>query len=526
MKIFRCDQIKDIDNYTVKHEPVSSADLMERAAGELYNWIKNRFGRSQKFSIFAGPGNNGGDGLVLARMLAVNRYDVKVYYIQFTEKQSGDWEFNAQRLKTETQVGLNIIENIDDIPNISSKEVIVDAIFGSGLARPVEGLPAEVIKKINMSGAKIVSIDIPSGLFGEDNITNNYENIVRANFTLSFQFPKLSFMFAENAHFTGKWEVLNIGLNSGVISSTFSPYTFIENPDIVPLLKTRSQFDHKGNFGHGLLVSGSCGKMGAAILGAKAALRTGIGLITCHIPACGNIIVQSSLPEAMVRMDNDEFHLSEVGITDIFNAVGVGPGIGTEQDSQKALFRLLSECRKPMVIDADALNILSLNKEWLSLLPEGTILTPHLKEFERLTGKTDSGFDRLSRQEEFSKKNNCIVVLKGAHTSITTPEGKVMFNSTGNPGMAKGGSGDVLTGIILSLLAQGYTPENASVTGVYLHGMAGDIASEELCYESIIASDIIDCIGKAFNEIRLNGTRAKGLKGEEEKRRNELRDTP
>jgi ADP-dependent NAD(P)H-hydrate dehydratase / NAD(P)H-hydrate epimerase len=520
MKIFRCDQIKDIDEYTIKQEPVSSIDLMERAAGELYKWIKDKFSRSDKFTIFVGPGNNGGDGLVLARMLADNRYDVKIFYIQFTKKTSDNWEVNAHRLKTETQVRLYIIESTDDMPKISSEDIIIDAIFGSGLAHPVEGLAADLIRKINMSGAKIISIDMPSGLFGEDNSANNYENIVKADFTLSFQFPKLSFMFSENANYAGNWEVLNIGLNSSVISSTFTPYIFIENPDIVNLLKTRSQFDHKGNFGHGLLVSGSLGKMGAAVMGAEAALRTGIGLITCHIPSFGSIIVQSSLPEAMLLLDKSLNQISEVGKTDIFNAVGVGPGISTEPQSQIALFSLLSECKKPMVIDADALNILSLNKEWLSLLHEGTILTPHLKEFERLAGKTDAGFDRMKRQIEFSKENNCIVVLKGAHTSVTTPEGKVMFNSTGNPGMAKGGSGDVLTGIILSLLAQGYTPENAAVTGVYLHGLAGDIAVNEFSIESIIASDIINCIGKAFNYIRHNGARVKRRGGELENGRN------
>jgi NAD(P)H-hydrate epimerase len=242
--------------------------------------------------------------------------------------------------------------------------------------------------------------------------------------------------------------------------------------------------------------------MGAAVLGAGAALRTGIGLITCHIPSCGSLIMQSALPEAMVKMDKSEEYISDIGNTDSYSAVGVGPGLGTEPKSQKALHNLLPECKKPMVIDADAINILSLNKKWLSLLPAGTVLTPHPKEFERLAGKTDDGFARLKRQIEFSKDHNCIVVIKGAHTSVTTPEGKVLFNSTGNPGMATGGSGDVLTGIILSLLAQGYTSENAAVLGVYLHGIAGDIAAGESCYESIIASDIIISIGKAFNKIR------------------------
>ncbi|MDP3002314.1 MAG: NAD(P)H-hydrate dehydratase [Bacteroidales bacterium] len=502
MKIFSCEQIKEIDEYTIQHEPIASIDLMERAAGQLLKWYLARFERSRRIFIFAGPGNNGGDGLALARMLAANRYDAEVHYVKFTEKTSNDWEINRQRLETETTVPLNYLTSSDQFPVISSGDLIIDAIFGSGLSRPVEGLPGDVIKQINRVDATVISIDIPSGLFGEDNSKNSYDTIVKADYILSFHFPKLSFMFAENAPYVGEWFVLQIGLNSNAIRNTLSPYALSGNNDVAPLLKKRNQFDHKGNFGHGLLVSGSSGKMGAAVLGAGAALRTGIGLITCHIPSCGNLIIQSALPEAMMTVDKSEKYISDIGNTDSFSAVGIGPGLGTEPVSQKALHNLLSECKKPMVIDADALNILSLNKKWFSLLPTGTILTPHPKEFERLAGKTDSGFARLKRQIQFSEENKCIVVLKGAHTSVTTPEGKVMFNSTGNPGMATGGSGDVLTGIILSLLAQGYAPENAAVLGVYLHGMAGDMAAGESCYESIIASDIIKCIGKAFNKIR------------------------
>ena len=502
MKIFRCEQIKEIDEYTIQHEPIASIDLMERAAGQLLRWYLARFERSRRIFIFAGPGNNGGDGLALARMLAANRYDAEVHYVKFTEKTSNDWEINRQRLEKGTTVPLNYLTGVDQFPIISSGDLVIDAIFGSGLSRPVEGLPGEVIKQINRVDATVISIDIPSGLFGEDNSKNSYDTVVKADYTLSFHFPKLSFMFAENAPYVGEWFVLQIGLNSNAIRNTLSPYALSGNSDVAPLLKKRNQFDHKGNFGHGLLVSGSSGKMGAAVLGAEAALRTGIGLITCHIPSCGNLIIQSALPEAMVTVDKSEKYISDIGNTDSFNAVGIGPGLGTEPESQKALQNLLSECKKPMVIDADALNILSLNKKWFSLLPTGTILTPHPKEFERLAGKTDNGFARLKRQIEFSEENKCIVVLKGAHSSVTTPEGKVMFNSTGNPGMATGGSGDVLTGIILSLLAQGYAPENAAVLGVYLHGMAGDLAAGESCYESIIASDIINCIGKAFNKIR------------------------
>ncbi|HUX57879.1 MAG TPA: NAD(P)H-hydrate dehydratase [Bacteroidales bacterium] len=504
MKIFRCDQIKKIDEYTIKHEPIASIDLMERAAGQLFKWITNRFGRTERIIIFAGPGNNGGDGIALARMLVADRYDTEIHYVRFADKTSVDWEINRKRLESETNLKLNYLISADHFPVISSGDIIIDAILGSGLTRPVEGLPREIIEQINNVDATIISIDVPSGLFGEDNSKNIYDSVVKADFTLSFQFPKLSFLFAENGCFVGDWVVLPIGLNANAIISTNSPYSFIGKVDVAPLLMIRNKFDHKGNFGHGLLIAGSSGKMGAAVLCAGAALRTGIGLITCHIPSCGDSILQSAQPEAMVKMDISDKYISDAGGTGSFSAIGLGPGIGTMTETQKAVQGLLSECKKPMVIDADALNILSLNPEWLSLLPAGTILTPHPKEFERLAGKADNGFLRLEMQINFSKRYNCIVVLKGAHTSVTTPEGKVMFNSTGNPGMATAGSGDVLTGIILSLLAQGYRPENAALLGVYLHGLAGDIASRGLCYESIIASDIIKSIGKAFNSIRDN----------------------
>jgi NAD(P)H-hydrate epimerase len=502
MKLFRSDQIKQIDERTIEDEPITSIDLMERAAGQVFRWYIQRFERTRRIFIFAGPGNNGGDGLALARMLASNRYETEVHYVEFTEKTSDDWKKNLNRLKSETQVPLYYLKDIDRFPVISSGDVIIDAVFGSGLTRRVEGLAADVIKHINSSDATIISIDIPSGMFGEDNTGNDYSSVVIADYTVSFHFPKLSFMFAENARCLGEWEVLPIGLSPNAIRNIYSSYIFLEKSDITPLLKKRNKFDHKGIFGHGLLIAGSFGKMGAALLGGKAALRTGIGLITCHIPLSGVVIIQSALPEAMTEPDKDEKHLSETGNTDSFSAVGIGPGIGTEPVSQKALHQLLNDCKKPMVIDADALNILSLNKEWLSLLPEGTILTPHPKEFERIAGKAENSYQRLMKQIELSEKHKCIIVLKGANTSVTTPEGKVYFNSTGNPGMATAGSGDVLTGIILSLLAQGYTPENAAVLGVYLHGLAGDFAADSLSYESIIATDIIKNLFNAFNKIR------------------------
>jgi ADP-dependent NAD(P)H-hydrate dehydratase / NAD(P)H-hydrate epimerase len=502
MKIFSSKQIRQIDDYTIEHEPVSSAGLMERASLELFRWIENASVKQRRILVFSGPGNNGGDGLALARMLASARYDVEAFYVCFTENSSADWETNRQRLENETSVSLKKITEVSQFPVIYDTDIIVDAIFGSGLSRPAEGLSAEIIERINSCGATIISVDIPSGLFGEDNSNNSYPAIVRADFTLSFQFPKLAFMFADNENYTGAWAVLPIGLSENKIGNTSSPFLYMESNDIRPLLKTRSRFDHKGSFGHALLVSGSYGKMGSAVLAAEAALRTGTGLITCHIPACGYSIIQGSFPEAMVISDNCDKFISEIGTTANFSAAGIGPGLGTDNVTQEALHSFLLECRKPLVIDADALNILSMNREWLSLLQPQTILTPHPKEFERLAGRSEDGYSRLMCQIRFAGDHNCIVVLKGANTSIAFPDGRVWFNSTGNPGMATGGSGDVLTGIILSLLSQGYSPQDAAVSGVFIHGLAGDIAAGESCFESVIASDIIKYIGNAFNKIR------------------------
>ena len=502
MKIYSTRQIKELDDLTIRNEPIASADLMERAADQLLRWYVRNFDRSRRVIIIAGPGNNGGDGLALARLLSVNRFNTEVFFVKVSGNTSDDWNNNYQRLEKETTVLFNTIESIEHFPFISSDDIVIDAIFGSGLTRPPEGLAGLLIKKLNQTGSVVISIDIPSGLFGEDNSSNNPDYIVHADFTLSFEFPKLCFMFAENAMFTGNWQILPIGLSSNAIRNTTTPYYFLENDYIFSLLKERKKFDHKGKYGHGLLIAGSYGKMGASVLGARAALKTGIGLITCHVPGCGYQVIQTTVPEAMARVDKNETYTSDIETIDPFDVVGIGPGIGTDPVTQNAFHTLLMDSGKPMVIDADGINILGLNKDWLSELHGETILTPHIREFERISEKTENSYARLEKQVEFASKYNCIVVLKGACTSIATPQGNVFFNSTGNPGMATAGSGDVLTGMILSLLAQGYSPENASVIGVYLHGLAGDIAASKLGYESIIATDIIDNIGNAFLKVK------------------------
>jgi len=502
MKIFTTEQIRKIDEYTIKNEPIASIDLMERAAKACCNWITDHFTKDTFFYLFAGPGNNGGDTFALARLLLNNGYNnIKVYYLN-TGKLSADCELNKKRLENLKSDIIYKIETEKDLPVICENSIIIDGLFGSGLNRPLENLPAYIVNYLNNLKCKIISIDIPSGLFGEDNTYNKKENIIKATWTLTFQFPKLSFFFAENEIFTGKWNVLDIGLHKEIINETFTPYYYIELKDIKNLIKTRSKFSHKGNFGHSLIIAGSYGMSGAAILAAKACLRSGSGLVTVHVPKICYSILQTTVPEAILSIDKSSKFFSKIPQLLKYNAIGIGPGIGTSKKTQKAFKKLLSKINVPLVIDADGINILSNNKNWLHLLPENTILTPHPGEFDRLTLRHTSGYERHKMQLELSQKHKIIIILKGAYTSITTPDGKCYFNSTGNPGMATGGSGDVLTGILTGLLAQKYAPLDVALIGTFLHGLAGDLSLKEESLESLISSDIIKNIGKAFNLIK------------------------
>lgn len=499
MKIFRTDQIKSIDRFTIINEPISSIDFMERAAGKVFEWFISGNFHNRRVIIVAGPGNNGGDGLALARMLATANYSCEVWSVDTGRNNSGDWLINRNRLSDSGSVKVLTIADPKDIPAIPADSIIIDALFGTGLSKPVEGLAKEVIRSVNRSRAQVISIDIPSGLSGEDNSHNDPENIIKANHTLSFQFPKLAFMFPENERYTGEWTLLPIGLHPEAVTHTPSPFNYLGAGDISAIIKKPSRFAHKGTFGHGLLIGGSKGKMGSIVLASSAALRTGAGLVTCQIPSCGNIILQTAVPEVMTVCDPAEEHITLLNEKGNYDAVAVGPGLGTHPDTQKAFISFIEKCSKPLVIDADGLNILALNRDCLKRIPEGTVLTPHPGEFERLAGKTSSGYERLLRQIDMARDLKCIIVLKGANTSVATPDGQVYFNSTGNPGMATAGSGDTLTGMILAFLAQGYTPGDAARAGVFLHGLAGDLAARSNSERSLIASDIIKHIGEAFN---------------------------
>jgi len=501
MKIFKADQVPFLDRSTIESEGINPIDLMERASGCVTDWIVNHY-QPLEVAVFAGPGNNGGDALAVARLLILQGFNVTLFIPSSEQKYSDCFKINLNRLADLTEVvALDWKEN-GPLPDLAKYQLIIDGLFGSGLSRFLSGYPSELVKHLNQSNIPIVSIDIPSGLMSEPDGFVLSESIITSTYTLTFEFPKLSFFFETSAPYVGRWEILSIGIDSKAKELSETTWNYSDRNYISSIIHDRPKFSHKGTFGHALLVAGSKGKMGAAILAARASLRSGVGLLTAHLPFCGNEIMHTSVPEAMVRADNGEFAVTNIPVSDAIKAIGIGPGIGTSKETANALKELLLSCDVPMVLDADALNILSENAELLALLPKNTILTPHPKELERLVGKSTSAFERLKLATGFAQKYQVYVILKGAHTAILLPDGQCWFNSTGNSGMATAGSGDVLTGILLGLITQGYTHQDACLLGVYLHGLSGDLALEKESEESLIAGDLIENLGKAFMALK------------------------
>lgn len=496
MKILKADQVRSWDQYTIEHEPIASIDLMERAATKCFEWLDNNGWLVHSFAIFCGKGNNGGDGLAISRMLAVRGCKVSVYILEFGHKGTEDFQTNLAKLHQHPSIDIHYIQDENNFHSLPKETVIIDALFGSGLTRPLEGVTAALVDHINNSGNTIIAIDVPSGMSVDQSSKGN--KIVKANYTLSFQCYKLAFLVAENAAFIGDVVILDIGLLSEFHASLETDLKLIDRSFIRSIYKPRNRFAHKGNFGHAIIIAGSYGKIGAAVLASKACLRSGVGLLSCFVPKCGYDILQTAIPEAMVMTDANSSIITKIDEDVLkYNSIGIGPGLGTASETRTAFKELLTAYKRPIVLDADALNGLSMEKT-LPSLPPGSVLTPHPKEFERLFGESKNDFERIGKALRHAKLLNCTIVLKGHHTFIATTSGKGYFNNTGNAGMATAGSGDVLTGMITSLLAQGYSSEDASILAVYLHGLAGDIAANEFSKEAMIAGDIIDSIGKAF----------------------------
>jgi hydroxyethylthiazole kinase-like uncharacterized protein yjeF len=470
---------------------------MERAAAACVEWISRQGLHQSTFRIFCGKGNNGGDGLAIGRMLLEQQYSCIFYILESGKAGSPDFQVNLQRLHDLPHSDIHFLQNKESFPPIQPGEVVIDALFGSGLNKPLEGLAADLVSHLNTVEAIKISIDLPSGLFCDQ--SSRGFPILAADYTLTFQCYKTAFFLAENAPFTGQVLVLNIGLHPAFLENFVPKQIFVVDALVKKIYQPRKPFAHKGNFGHALLVAGSLGKMGAALLAARACLRSGVGLLTCHVPGCGYTIMQTAVPEAMVLTDQEQSMVSTLpSEAEKYHVIGIGPGIGTAETTRTLISFLVRRYTRPLVIDADGLNGIAMQPELIRQLPANSILTPHPKEFERLFGEQSNDFMRLETARRKSMELNIIIVLKGKYTLIASPDGNCYFNSTGNAGLAKGGTGDVLTGVITALVAQGYPPLSAAILGVYLHGLAGDFAAHEKSKEAMTAGDVIEHLPDAF----------------------------
>ena len=502
MKIFSSTQIHELDKYTIDHEPIKSIDLMERAASRIVAEIRHLCTAYNTIVVFAGPGNNGGDALAVARILASEGLKVKAWLFNTTGRLSADCKTNRDRLTGMKELdSFTMVIDEFDPPTLDASTLVIDGLFGVGLNKPLTGGYASLVKYINASPSKVVSIDMPSGLMSESNEYNVRSNIIRADVTVTIQQPKLSFLFAENQQFIGELKVVDINISKEGMAQVDAHVTILEEDDVRCRMRQRDDFAHKGTMGHALIIAGSRGMAGAAMLATKACLRSGVGKVTVHTPAANIIPLQIGVPEAILDIDPDNCFFTEAVSTDRFQAMGIGPGLGNNENSAITMIGQLRRAQCPIVIDADAINILAIHKAWMQQLPAGCILTPHIGEFERLEGASSDSYDRLSKAIILADRQQAYIVLKGHNTAIVTPGGRIMFCPTGNSGMATAGSGDVLTGVITALLARGYAQADACLVGTYLHGLAGDIAAKKFGKESLMASDIIDALPEAFMRV-------------------------
>lgn len=499
MKIFSSQTIKEIDKATCEAQGIDSLELMERAASAVCYEIVARFNPNQRIVVMAGPGNNGGDGLAVARMLFEQGYrKLEVFLFNVMGKLSHDCFEEKNRLTALEGVDFTEVTHDFQPPDLSEGDVVIDALFGSGLKGPLQKGFLTLVKYINDSGAFVVSIDVPSGLRGEWNENVSRRDMVHSNLTLTFQYPRLSFFFEENEQVLGDWKILDIELTDNKLVSDF---ILVEERDVRPLLAKRGNFTNKRDFGSVLIFAGSAGMSGAAALSSRGALRSGAGLCTVHGPRVSMQVVQTVIPESMFEPDRAENFISDMTVYHDHQAVVVGPGIGQDVKTMDALESLLKKYKKPLIVDADALNCMARRPHLLSLLPNQSIITPHIGEFDRLFGEHANNEERLKKAIDMSKYYNIIIVLKGHFTATIRPTGRVFINSTGNPGMATPGSGDVLAGVIAAFLAQGLRPEQAASVGAFIHGMAGDLAVEKTGMYGLLASEIADHCGLAIRDV-------------------------
>ncbi|MCA9383351.1 NAD(P)H-hydrate dehydratase [Candidatus Dojkabacteria bacterium] len=499
MKILSAQQLRELEQATLNNQPISNVDLMERVGKAFVSWFTEVIQSNSSIAILVGKGNNGGDGLVIARLLRNKGYQVEVHIIEHREKASDAFVTNLNRIEEETDIYIGHVQDIQHLVDLSDY-IVIDAMLGMGINKPLVGLLKSIVEQVNKNVTELViSVDMPTGLVDD----GKTELAVEADFTFSYEVPKISFMLAENYRYVGEWLCRSIQLDADTLESLEAKYIYLEEEFVSEIygLYPRGKFDHKGMFGHCLIVAGSIGMIGSSILTAKSCLKSGAGLVTVHLPSLGYIPMQTSLPDVIVSSDHSQTNISKIPLDQKYNVICVGPGLGKEVETKRALLDTIKHAQVPLVLDADALNIMATEKDWIDYLPKYSVLTPHMKEFKRLFGDLGEGVERIEQLRHIAAERQIYICLKGAHTAVATPEGVIYFNDTGNPGMAVGGSGDVLAGVISSLIAQEWKISHAVLFGVYLHGLAGDLCAYDMSEEGVTASDIINYLPDAFLEL-------------------------
>ncbi|MCM1484110.1 MAG: NAD(P)H-hydrate dehydratase [Muribaculaceae bacterium] len=503
MKIFTIDDIRSIERLTAETQAIGEYDLVLRMAEGASGEIVSRWRPSRRTVVFAGPGNNGADALAVTRLLMDQGFRPSVYLFNISGHKINDV---CKRLRDELlaaypDTDFTEVVEFFRMPELTDQTLVIDGLFGSGLREPLEGGFQVLVRNINESGAAVVSLDVPSGMFPDWNPHSISRNIIHARLTLAAQFPHPAFFFKENHILTGEWKLIDIGLSAEAIHRTGTRYHLVEFAEVKRLLRPRDKFASKADYGHVALMAGSMGMTGAAIMAAEGAIRAGAGKVTVHGPKCGCQVAQTRLPEAMYDCDNGADVITDMAPDRKYDALAIGPGIGTAPATIDALERLLMTASQPLILDADALNCISRRPTLLNHIPQLSIITPHAGEFDRLFGKHASEESRLHKAVEMSRHYNLLIVLKGHYTALVRPDGKIYFNSSGTPALATPGSGDVLTGIIAGLMSQHYKPEVSALIGVYIHGLAGEIAARTHGQYGVMASDISASVGMAIKEI-------------------------
>ena len=503
MKLFTNDEIRAIERYTIEQEGVSLAELIERVAEGVTDEVCARWRSDKPTIIFAGPGNNGADALATGRLLCHHGFRPEIYLFNIGgNKLSADCAAQRDRLLAEhPDVMFTEVTKSFNMPQLHANYLVIDGLFGSGLNEELKGGFKVLVQNVNDEKATVVSIDLPSGMFGDWNPHIVNRDTVHATLTLAIQFPRLCFFIPDNAELIGEWKVIDIGLSEQAISQSPVNFCLVEKRDVRHRLHHRKEFCSKADFGSAILYAGSYGMMGAAVLSASGALRAGLGKLTVCAPKCGYTILQTSVPEAMYHYNRGEMNIVDIRPERSFSAIGVGPGIGTHELTVMALEDFLASINQPVVLDADALNCIAIKPSMLNTIPVLSVLTPHAGEFDRMFGPQTSGEARLRTAIEKAKYYNIFIILKGHYTAIVRPDGKVYFNSSGTPALATPGSGDVLTGILLAMLAQGYPAELASIIAVYIHGLAGELAASEHGEYGVLAGDIAANVGRAIKDV-------------------------